>query len=491
MIVYTPSTGRVHVRAGSRNLRHAIAESFVEAVLEQPLSNQPVDFQAYDISRFLGGFDLPPPEYDDVTIQRVQVIRAEVSVGNLASRLALSTTVDQDISRIIAAQPGLARIIAQALAIRFIEIAVRYRRSGRDKGETLNFSLTDRNTSSLLSLDDPFERVLGHRLLRHWNILREGRAPSSAESAAALPALLALWDIGAEKVTGAWLYERGVDASLLTDIGFLVPAGWEDDDLIDDEDDVGRVAAEVVARPEGPELIVSEGQAAPGGSPDRYRVYRVRDGWVAQHLREQVQSVLDVASVEEVTPHLLALGTLKIEDRDVPVYLVRRLDDERVRSAVDTELRGRADQGIGLVLQSDRTAGACLAANVLTPLSDHIDSDTLDISLRADSLRAVYRRNRNLARGGAAVEFIITGENAGTLVIPGKGTIDITGAHRVSVITRLVDAHRNGPAPVATKDLIKGIEGQSLANIFGQPLWNKLKATFLRSPRKRLWEIAA
>lgn len=194
MIVYTPSTGRVHVRAGNRKLRHTIAERFIETALDQTYSNQPFDFQAYDISQFLKGFDLEPPELDDVVIGHARVIRADISIGNLANRLSLSTTINQDISEIIECQPGLPRTFERAVAIRFVEIAVRYRRAGRDEPQTLDFTLTDRNTSSLLSLDDPFERVLGHRLLRHWKILREGRAPGDEESMAVMPALMAIWD---------------------------------------------------------------------------------------------------------------------------------------------------------------------------------------------------------------------------------------------------------------------------------------------------------
>ena len=170
MIVYTPSTGRVHVRAGNRKLRHTVAERFIETALEQTYSNQPVDFQAYDISQFLQGLDLGPPELDDVVIDRAQVIRADISIGNLANRLSLSTTIDQDISEIIDSQPGLPRIFERALAIRFVEIAVRYFRAGRDEAQTLNFTLTDRNTSSLLSIDDPFERVLGVVSRKWWKL---------------------------------------------------------------------------------------------------------------------------------------------------------------------------------------------------------------------------------------------------------------------------------------------------------------------------------
>lgn len=362
MIVYTPSTGRVHVRAGNRKLRHTIAERFIETALDQTYSNQPVDFQAYDISQFLKGFDLVPPEFEDVVIERAKVIRADISIGNLANRLSLSTTISQDISEIIDSQAGLPKIFEQAVAIRFIEIAVRYRRAGRDYAQTLDFTITDRNTSSLLSVEDPFERVLGHRLLRHWKILREGRAPGDEESMAVMPALLAIWDIGADKVTGAWLLDRGVDPGLLTELGFLVPAGWEGDDLIDDEDEVGPVAAEVVVRIEKgdaeaeahkvADLKVTEGHVTPGGNPDRYRIYRVRDDWVAQHLKSRLGQVLDAPAIEKLTDHLFYLGTLGVDGGNVPIYLARSLDRERVRSGVDTELRARHNLGIGLVLQA-------------------------------------------------------------------------------------------------------------------------------------------
>lgn len=502
MIVYTPSTGRVHVRAGNRKLRHTIAERFIETALDQTYSNQPVDFQAYDISQFLKGFELEPPELDDVVIDRTQVIRADISIGNLANRLSLSTTIDQDISEIIDSQPGLPKIFERAVAIRFVEIAVRYRRAGRDEPQTLDFTLTDRNTSSLLSVDDPFERVLGHRLLRHWKILRDGRAPGDTESIAVMPALLAIWDIGVDKVSGAWLLNRGVDPGLMTELGFLVPAGWEGDDLIDDEDEVGPVAAEVIVRVEKgdaeagdrkvADIKVTEGQVSPGGNPDSYRIYRVRDGWVAQHLKARLEQVLDAPAIEKLTDHLLYLGTLSVDGGDVPIYLARGLDREKVRSAVDTELRARHNLGIGLVLQAGNAPGPCLAANVLTPLADQIDSDQSEIALVADKLRSVFRRHRILARGGQAVELARAGENMATLFVPGKGSIDIRGENRIAIIQRLVDAHNNGPMPMSTMDLVKGIaEGQSLSNIFKQLLWDKLKANFLRSlGPKGPWEIA-
>ena len=490
MVVYSPSEGRIHVRASSRYLRHEIASSFVETVLDQELSSQPVDFQAYDISRFFDGFDLPLPDLGDLVINRAQVIRAEVSIGNLASRLALSTTIDHDMSALIEAEPGLDRVFERAVAIRFIEIAVRYRRFGDDKDRTLDFTITDRNTSSLMSLEDAEERVLGHRLMREWGILREGRAPDANQDAEVMAALLSLWEIGAKMVTGAWLLQRGVNVTKLTQNGFLVPAGWEGDDLIDDEEDLGQVAASVEPTAEEADLAVSPGQSAPGGSSERYRRYRVRDEWVAEHLHERASEIVDAAAVEELTPNLIVLGTLAIDGRDVPVYLARKLTDERAFSSIDTELRIRSDKGIGLVLRAGPALGRCLAANVVTSLSDHLLADRAEIAVDRDALMRTFSNNRTLARGGTTVTFEAAGENAGTLYVPDRGSITISGGHRVKVIKRLVNAHNSGKTPIASGDLRRGIGDQSLSNIFGAELWKKLQADFVRSPKQPLWEIS-
>ena len=497
MIVYTPSTGRVHVRAGTRALRHQVAEKFIEKVLQQKPSRQPVDFQAYDISKFHSAFDLDRPVFDDVVIKSTKIIRVDVSIQDLASRLSISTSIDGDLASIVESQRGLGRILERAIATRFIEIAVRYRRKDRDEERTLDFTLSDRNTCSLLSLDDPFERVLGHRLLRHWGILRDGHPPSLADSMQALPALLELWDIGGETVSGAWLFERHIDPALLIDIGFLVPAGSDDDadvnadeDVIDDEDNIGPITAQVVSRPDGIGLKSSPGQEAPGGAPERYRAYRVRKGWVAQHLMTVAAGLVGNSSPAALDADLVALGHLRIMDREIPVYLARGLSDDKTREVTDSLLAGHKCDGVGLVLQAGNAPGTCLAGNVLTRLIDHLSGTFPEITLDLTSLQSLYLQSDILAQGGEVAEFVPSGENAGTLFVPKKGTIFISGVHRVRLINLLVTAHQLGRPAVSSDELRKGIGDQSLSNIFGSDLWGRLKAGFIRSPKRPFWELA-
>jgi hypothetical protein len=489
MIVYTPSTGMVHVRAGTRALRHKVADLFVSVALQQPVSRQPVDFQAYDISQFRNGFDLPVPQFEDVTILHAQVIRAEVSVGKLSNRLSLSTIIDESFSGLMEEQSGLAEIFKRAVAIRFVEIAARYQRSERPEPAVLNFSISDRNTSSLHSLDDPFERVLGHRLLQSWGIMSEGRPPSDGDKMQTLPALLAIWDIGTDKIGNAWLLERDIQSGPLEELGFLIPAGWEGDDVIDDEDDVGPVSVEVRPRPESVELRLVAGQSSPANSLETYKMFDVRKGWVAQYLQMILPSVLDVTDVKELDSHLLRLGFFNIEGRPVPVYLARKSYDETVRDRIDTLLRSMSGLGAGLVLNAGTSIAKCIAMNVLSSMPEHFEGNPPDFSKISEKLKSAFLGNRNFALGGSTVELIRSGES-GQLRVPGRGSIDIVGENRLEIIQRLVDAHNRGATPIKTSELHKGYEDQSLSNIFGSVLWAKLKKDFVKSPRKSLWEIA-
>lgn len=490
MVVFVPSTGRLHIRADTRAIRHLVWKSFVTQALAQDPSHQPVDFRAYDISRFLTDLDLETPEDREAVIKEVWLIRLDASIGRLSNRLSISTTVGQSISDLIDGQPGLDKIFARAVAIRFVEIAVRYRRVGQSGDQTLAFTISDGNTTSLMSVNDPFQQALGHRLLRAWGILTEGRAPAEADVRVLLPAILALWDTNADQVVGAWLATRNLDAKALIDLGFLVAQGWDDTDLVEDEDGVGVQEANVDVGANRIDLGLTLGQDATATNPDQYRRYRVRSDWVLQYLKSTISVQFGRKEVDVITSNLFALGELRVSDRTVPVYLVRQLGDERLQAETDSALRALSDRGIGLVLDAGRRAGYTLAANVRLSLVHYIGTEAPEHVIDREPLHAAFARHRNLAAGGEAVELTMTGENSGTLSVPGRGTIEVTGKNRLVVIRRLVDAHRSGAGAQKTEDMIKGFGEQSLSNIFGSVLWKKLRSGFLRSSGKGKWKIA-
>lgn len=210
-VVFTPATGTIEVRADTKVIRRDVAESFAKVVLDQDLSSEPLGFREYDLSRFFDSFSLRRPEVIGFHIESASVIKAEISIYHLGNRLSVATTINENIDNLIDRQPGLRAIFQRAVAIRFIEIAVRYTCSGETTERTLDFTISDQNSCSLLSLPDERERILGHQLLRHWKILRELRQSDQAEEKLILPVLLEIWDSGLDEVTGSWLQQRGIE----------------------------------------------------------------------------------------------------------------------------------------------------------------------------------------------------------------------------------------------------------------------------------------
>lgn len=488
-IVYTPSTGVVEVRGDTRFIRRQVAESFAENALDQDLSKRPLDFREYNLSRFFDGFGLEPPDLDGFTILRCRVVKAEVSLRHLGNRLSVTTTIDEDIEDLIESQRGLRSAFRRAVAIRFIEIAVRYRLAGETAERTLDFTISDQNSCSLLSLPAEHERVLGHRLLAHWGILKELKSLTPSQSFSALAVFLEIWDGGFEEIPGSWLHERGIDEALMTAGGFLEPRGWADVDLIDG-DDTGPEEAIVLAESGRARLRLADDDLVVAGTPARFRMLRVNAEWLIEHLRSVVAAALDQSHVESLGTDLHALGVLRIDDTEVPVYLARRLDDEKVRGACDTLLRARGGLGLGLVLSASRSAFGCLGANVLTPLADRLESTGEAVRLDTNSLRLAFRNSRHLARGGQAVELVWDGGESGELFIPGKEPAQISGHNRLKVVHRLVEAWKSGAPAVKTSALNHDLGGVAIRNIFGKPLWERLEGRFIRSAGYGLWALA-
>lgn len=488
-VVYSPSTGAIEVRADTRIIRRAVAECFAKEVLGQQLSSKPLGFREYDLSRFFGTLRLDCPDVDGFHIATAGVIKAEVSIGNLGNRLALTTTIHQDIDSLIDRQPGLRKIFQNATAIRFIEIAVQYTCSGEPEERTLDFTISDQNSCSLLSLPEERERVLGHRLLRHWGILHELRPADADEKRHIMPVLLELWNSGMDHVMGSWLEQRNIDASKLTETGFLEPAGWEGGDLVND-DEVGTVDARVLADGSHARHESALGQDVSAGDSGRFRRFRVDHKWLVEYVRDGMSEVLDTRLVEDLSPNLIVLGNLQIDGSSVALHLVRRLDDPKVLAECDNTLRGRGNQGVGLVLSAVREPFRCLGANVLCAIPDVMTDADTGSTIGLELLRAAYRNKRHLARGGQSVELLWDEGEAGELFVPGVGSIQISGYNRLVVIDRLVTAYRNGPRALRTSELMKDFGDQSLQNLFGKD-WEKLNGRFIRSPKHGFWEIAS
>ena len=302
--------------------------------------------------------------------------------------------------------------------------------------------------------------------------------------------ILEIWALGAEEVSGSWFKERGIDPSILTAGGFLEPTGWEEIDLIDEGDEIGGADLRVIIDNDRAFVARVSGQETLDGNPERYRRFRVNADWLIEYLASCISPDLDQPFVEQVGSDLIALGRLRVELSDVPVYLARRLDDEKILAETDLMMRARGDQGLGLVLHAGSISFRCIAANVLTPIAGHLDKITNQSGLTTASLRQAFRSNRHLARGGQSIELLWDGGETGELSIPGKATVQILGSKRLTVVDRLVKAYKRGMPAVKTSALNHDLNGIAIRNVFGAKLWARLEGVYIRSAGHGLWEIA-
>lgn len=488
-VIYTPSTGVAEIRADTQLIREEVAESFACTLLDGQLSKEPLGSREYDLSRFLEGLELDCPELSGFQVKSARVLKADICVGSLANRLSLSTTKQHQLDDLIDQIPGMRNAFRNAVAMRFVDIFVEYTMSGDAEPRTLDFTISDQNTCSLQSLAEEHERVLGHRLLKRWGILREFRRLTDAEAKATVPVLLELWNSGLCEVSGSWIGTRGLDETILTSTGFLTPVGWEDVELV--EEDAIQWDAQIVVEGSRALQVLTRGTQTDGGDGLHYRRFKVDQGWLIQHLRDVLPDALDEVFVESLSPDLHALGTLQVDDGSVPVYLARNLSDPRVLAASDQLIRARSDRGTGLVLSAAQEPFRCLASNILAPLVDLIGTDIDLKTMSRETLVQAFRNNRVLAEGGRAVELVWDGGDIGELFVPGKGTVQIKGKSRLIAVEKLVKAYRSGVKAVKTRTLTEHCPGTQFRNVFGAPLWQTLEHTFIRSAGRGAWEIAA
>ena len=135
---------------------------------------------------------------------------------------------------------------------------------GRERTGTLKFDVFGRNKSSIQNERDPAKRALGYDLLEAWGVLGRVSDLTRSERKEKLPELLVLYDLIEFKVSGRLLDDLGVDPSALVRAALLVPTGWSDVILFED-DELGELVHDVEAdgtdRPVT--LTITEGGSGP------------------------------------------------------------------------------------------------------------------------------------------------------------------------------------------------------------------------------------
>jgi hypothetical protein len=220
-------------------VRQTVSDSFAEVALGHDISQKPLTWKRYNLSRFRSSLLLQPPEIEGYAFEFARVIEAEIRLGTWRRKLQLKVTVDDDIQEVADRYLGARNIFRRAEAFSRITIAVAYNLIGDDKQRTLNITIAGTKSCNLQSKPDPEERSLGFALLKEWGILSAFRQIAHDDLRAIFPQLVQLHDRIEDEVSGSYLLELGLDPKRLIEGGLLERRDRQDVVLIEQRAKVG------------------------------------------------------------------------------------------------------------------------------------------------------------------------------------------------------------------------------------------------------------
>lgn len=490
-LIYTPSMRQIEVCADSPVVRQKVASAIAEVILGYDVSQKPLTWKHYNLSRFRTALRLPLTCIDGYDIRDARVIEAEIRLGAWSRKLSLKVTVEDDIDTVAARYLKPNNIFKRADGFSRIGIAVIYSRVGEGKERSLNITISGSKSCNLQSNRDPDERALGYALLKAWGILSAFRELDSGDLRAMFLQLVQLDERVEDEVSGAYLREVGLDPRRLVEGGLLERRSRQDIVLLEDDID-----AEITAGPSPMVGMVRTiglfGEAGGERPASDFEMYAINRQWLHETVLRLMKPLLSNRASLTLDPDLTLLGTMPINGADAPVYFARRLDDLKTVGRLDLALRGRKGTGVGIVLSASAEMPGCLGANVVVPLMSIVSSEDEEFMLSRNGIQLAHRNFYSLARGGAAPQVIRSGKHSATLHVPGKDPLNLIGGVQIAIFERLVNAHKEGTPDVQVKELMVGRGSLSPQQAFRKSDWKSILDVYISKGGKRgYWRLLA
>lgn len=489
-LIYTPLLRQIEVCADSPVVRQEVAGSFAEVALGQNVSEKPLTWKHYNLSRFRSSLRLEAPRAEGYEIKSVSVLEAEIRLGTWKRKLLLKVSADDDIEQVAESYLRPNNIFRRADSFSRISIAVAYNRAGDEKERTLNITISGTKSCNLQSNKDPDERNLGFALLKEWQILSAFQQIDPTDIRAMLPSLVRLHDRVDDRLNGAHLRELGLDPDRLIKGGLLERCGRQDivlleDDGIDWEAKVMPSATNGMVRTVGP--FGEDGGKMLASDMELYKINRQ---WLHETILQFLKPLLSKRAAQILDPDLTMAGSMLIDGTETPVYFARHLDNVNVIGRLDLALRARHRAGAGIVLTSSMESPICLGPNVVVSLLSNISSESDGSAISRDGLELAYRSNASLARGGATPQVIRSGQQSATLHIPGRDPLSLVGNEQITIFERLVVAWNSGSPDKQVKELMAGFSSRSPQQAFRPQMWDSIRDVYIsRGAKNGYWRL--
>ena len=489
-LIYTPALRQIEVCADSPLVRQEVAGSFADVALGHNVSEKPLTWKHYNLSRFRSSLRLETPRIPGYEIKFARVLEAEIRLGSWKRKLLLKVAVDDDIEEVAESFLKPNNVFRRADGFSRISIAVAYNRGGDDKERTLNITISGSKSCNLQSNRDPEERNLGFALLKEWGILSAFEQIDTNDIRAMFPSLVRLHDRPNDTLSGADLRELGLDPDRLIRGGLLDRCGRQDIVLLESD----GFDWEAYIRPSTTEGMVravgSFGEDSGRVPSADVELFEINRRYLHETLLGTIKPLLTKSAAQVIDPDLTLAGTIAIDGTDAPVYLARRLDDVTVIGNMDIALRSRHRIGPGVVLSSSAAAPICLGPNVVVPILSNLSPADMEPIVSRDGIELAYRSNSPLARGGSMPRVIRSDTQLATLHVPGKDPVPLTGNDQVTIFERLVKAHNSGSQDMHVKDVMDGFTARSPQQAFRSQTWGSIYGVYIGKGAKRgYWRL--
>lgn len=489
ILIYTPAIRQIEVCADSPVVRLGVAGSFAEQALGHDVSQKPLSWKRYNLSRFRTSLRLDLPRISGYEITDARVLEAEIRLGAWSRKLLLKVAADDDIEEVADRYLKPNNIFRRADGFSRVGIAVTYNRVGDEKVRTLNITISGSKSCNLQSNKDPDERNLGFALLDAWGILSAFKQIEPNDLRGIFPQLVMLHDRMEDEVSGEHLRELGLDPDRMIQGGLLDRRGRQDIVLIDD-DDMGGEAEVKPSGVEGMSRMVGAFGKDGGLRPiSDLEMYEINREWLHETVVGLLKPMLSKLALQVLDPDLSLLGSLPIDGADVPIYFARRLHDLKTVSRLDQMMRARNVTSVGIVLSAADDGPGYLGPNLVIPVLSCISPGNSDFLVSTDGLELSYRTNRPLALGGATLQLIRAGTQSATLHIPGKAPLVVSGYKQLLIIERLVTAHNSGQSEMRTGEIIADTGVLSPPDAWPSTVRKSVAGIYIENSRRGHWRL--
>lgn len=487
-LVYSGHRKVVEVYASTLSTRAPLADVLSKHGFKMPLSNRPLNRSRYDLSPFARPLKDVKPQIDGAKVERLYLTEAKALLHHATDAVTLHIDSGVDLQDVIGGRWS-GHPFSEPSAILGVTLVAELILEGDVVETPLSIVLAEPGRCSLQGERDPRMRRIGTQLLETLGVLKPLHAGSGIDDPSFIKEVARLLEYATNPMDGFALAHLNINIDRFADEGILIEADRITEKVVESaEAERFQVKLERCVDPNqvhyvdpltGNDIIL----------PDKHaRRWKVDLNWLQEEIITALGTSLRGLRVKCLDDEPVLLGEIDIDGHPVALYFASKLSDARRYAKVDAALRLQSRTVPGIVLTTAAVSFSFAATNIIIAIEDVLAMDASGSVIDLARLKVAYRHGQLAAMGGTSVRLNVSSDGqSAVLQIPGKAPWRITGAGKIPVLQRLVDAFNAGTPHVNTKILMADTNCTSPANLFSKKSpWREYLA---RVKGARAWQL--